>query len=153
MAEPLKFDAPIFRPTVEQFQDVLGYISSIRVQAEPVGLAKIIPPPEVWHPEFGLDLSESLTFKTRVQRIDELHRKLHTKQESDSWWEKYRVFWMENKGHKKIGNPPSIGRRPVDLFKLFKAVEKRGGHAGCCERQAWEEVSRIVKVTENSLPS
>lgn len=38
-------DAPVFRPTAEEFQDPLGYISSIQGSATAAGIAKIIPPP------------------------------------------------------------------------------------------------------------
>ena len=37
-------EAPVFRPTEQQFQDPLAYIADIRAQAEPYGLCRIVPP-------------------------------------------------------------------------------------------------------------
>lgn len=37
-------EAPVFRPTREEFADPLAYISSIRAAAEPWGICKIVPP-------------------------------------------------------------------------------------------------------------
>lgn len=147
VGEPqLKVEAPVFRPSPAEFADVLGYIASIRPLAEPFGLAKIIPPQQAWSPKLGLHLTESLTFKTRVQRIDELHKRLHSTQESEAWWVTYKEYCSRSRTHKKFVRPPTIGRRPVDLFKLYRAVERRGGYKGCCEKESWGEVARIVQV-------
>lgn len=37
-------DAPVFRPTVEEFGDPLKYITGIRHLVQKTGIAKIIPP-------------------------------------------------------------------------------------------------------------
>ena len=37
-------EAPVFRPTAEEFRDPLAYIASIRSAAEPFGIAKVVPP-------------------------------------------------------------------------------------------------------------
>ena len=43
-------EAPVFRPTLEEFQNPLQYINSIRDRAQRHGICKIIPPvtPENW---------------------------------------------------------------------------------------------------------
>jgi hypothetical protein len=36
--------APVFRPTLEEFRDPIAYIGSIRDRAQNFGICKIIPP-------------------------------------------------------------------------------------------------------------
>lgn len=38
-------EAPVFRPTAQEFADPLSYISGIQTSAAAAGIAKIIPPP------------------------------------------------------------------------------------------------------------
>ncbi|XP_061342610.1 putative lysine-specific demethylase JMJ16 [Gastrolobium bilobum] len=70
-------DAPVFRPTEEEFQDTLKYISSIRASAEPYGICRIVPPSS-WKPPCPLkekSVWEGSKFATRVQRIDKLQNR------------------------------------------------------------------------------
>eukprot|EP00898_Chlorokybus_atmophyticus_P004373 jgi/Chlat1/4937/Chrsp31S04852 len=60
--------APTFRPTEEEFRDLLQYIASIRPVAEKYGACLIEPPPS-WQPRFAFDMHSA--FETKVQ---ELHR-------------------------------------------------------------------------------
>lgn len=41
-------EAPVFRPTAQEFADPLSYISSIQATAAAAGIAKIVPPPGTW---------------------------------------------------------------------------------------------------------
>ena len=47
-------EAPVFRPTAEEFADPFRFIASIRPIAEKTGVCKIIPP-EGFNPPFALD--------------------------------------------------------------------------------------------------
>ncbi|KAI3455882.1 hypothetical protein Pfo_012545 [Paulownia fortunei] len=84
---PLIDEAPVFYPTVEEFQDTLGYIASIRSTAEAYGICKIVPPPS-WRPPCPLKekkVWEHAKFSTRIQQVDLLQnrepirKKLHRK--------------------------------------------------------------------------
>jgi [histone H3]-trimethyl-L-lysine4 demethylase len=60
-------DAPVFRPTPEQFKDPLAYIASIRAEAQAFGIAKIVPPAD-WRPPFVHDPAR-LKFLTKKQQL------------------------------------------------------------------------------------
>jgi histone demethylase JARID1 len=51
-----------------------------------------------------------------------------------------------SKFHKQHGNNlnrfPSVDKRPLDLFKLKKAVETRGGFDKVCKQKKWAEIGR-----------
>lgn len=69
--------APSFRPTLEEFQDPISYITKIMPEAMKYGLAHIIPPVG-WDPPFALEKGtngvsmESFKFATRKQLTSHL---------------------------------------------------------------------------------
>ncbi|KAL6564091.1 hypothetical protein OROHE_005331 [Orobanche hederae] len=84
-------DAPVFRPTEEEFKDTLKYIAKIRPRAENYGVCRIVPPPS-WRPPCLLEDNktwEASKFSTHVQKIDGLqdlylnrkHSRLHEQME------------------------------------------------------------------------
>ena len=62
-------EAPVFHPSAEEFADPLRYIASIRAEAEPCGLCRIVPPAG-WAVPFNQDPA-TFAFKTRVQTVNE----------------------------------------------------------------------------------
>lgn len=62
--------APVFRPTEEEWLDPIAYICKIRGEAEPFGCCKIIPPPQFVLP-FHLD-REGVKLRARPQAVDKL---------------------------------------------------------------------------------
>lgn len=47
-------EAPIFRPTQDEFLDPLAYIRSLRDEGSKSGIVKIVPP-DNWNPPFAID--------------------------------------------------------------------------------------------------
>ena len=47
-------EAPIFRPSEDEFRDPIEYIKSIAPQGRTYGIVKIIPP-DNWNPDFAID--------------------------------------------------------------------------------------------------
>lgn len=77
VCRPTIDEAPIFYPTIEEFQDTLGYISRIRPLAEPYGICRIVPPPS-WNPPCHLkdkSIWEHAKFSTRIQQVDLLQNR------------------------------------------------------------------------------
>ena len=62
-------EAPVFRPTVEEFRDPMAYMEAIRPVAAAAGICKIIPPAE-WRPAWGLEGREDkVRFATKRQDL------------------------------------------------------------------------------------
>ncbi|KAK9811760.1 hypothetical protein WJX72_009620 [[Myrmecia] bisecta] len=64
-------EAPVFRPTAENFEDFLGYIKRIKPEGEAAGIIKIIPPPG-WKPAFNIHTEDKFVTKRQlVHRLQE----------------------------------------------------------------------------------
>lgn len=142
MARPVVLpQAPVFRPTAEEFADPLKYIASIRAQAEPSGIAKIIPP-EGWAPPFAIN-KQAFRFTTKIQAIHELQDRLGLQARQEFHEDLQRCMSQEGKAFKK---PPVFASKEVDLYKMYKAVSKRGGYAVVTEDKRWKDIVRILQV-------
>ncbi|KAG8074505.1 hypothetical protein GUJ93_ZPchr0006g46167 [Zizania palustris] len=140
-------EAPVFRPTEEEFTDPLAYVARIRPIAEPYGICRIVPPPS-WSPPPALDIS-SLYFPTKRQPI---HRLLArpAPADPDTFLLDYRRFLMASSVHRRgrkkaLPKPPALSDgRLLDVCRLFHAVKRFGGYDGTCEGKRWGDVVRLV---------
>jgi len=137
--EPIP-DAAIFRPTIEEFADPLGYINQIRTIAESYGICKIIPP-RSWKPPFCIDM-DNFKFTPRVQRLNELEANTRIK---INFLEKLSNFW-ELQGNKF--RVPILERKPIDLYKLYKTVEAMGGIETVTKNKQWCQLLRNLDLKE-----
>ncbi|KAK4752394.1 hypothetical protein SAY87_021192 [Trapa incisa] len=74
---PVLNEAPVFYPTVEEFEDTLNYIAKIRSKAESYGICRIVPPAS-WKPPCLLKqklIWEGAKFSTRIMQIDLLQNR------------------------------------------------------------------------------
>ncbi|CAA7040550.1 unnamed protein product [Microthlaspi erraticum] len=74
---PVLSEAPVFKPSLEEFQDPYGYIEKIRQRAELFGICRIIPP-ENWSFPCRLkekSIWEGKKFPTRIQNIELLQNR------------------------------------------------------------------------------
>ncbi|KAH7134986.1 PLU-1-like protein-domain-containing protein, partial [Dendryphion nanum] len=128
-------EAPTYRPTAEEFKDPLQYIAKIREEAQRFGIAKIVPP-DSWNPAFAVD-TERFHFKTRRQELNSIEGGTRAN---------LNYLDQLSKFHKQHGNNltrfPSVDKRPLDLYKLKKAVETRGGFDRVCKQKKWAEIGR-----------
>ncbi|CAN6843476.1 unnamed protein product [Brassica oleracea] len=70
-------EAPVFYPSLEEFEDTVAYIEKIRPSAEPYGICRIVPPLH-WSPPFRLrekSIWENTKFHTRVQNVELLQNR------------------------------------------------------------------------------
>ncbi|ESQ52096.1 hypothetical protein EUTSA_v10016283mg [Eutrema salsugineum] len=74
---PVIDESPVFYPSLEEFQDTLGYIEKIRPLAESFGICRIIPP-SGWSAPCRLkekSLWQGTKFPTRIQNVDLLQNR------------------------------------------------------------------------------
>ncbi|KAJ6423173.1 hypothetical protein OIU84_024160 [Salix udensis] len=120
---PLIDDAPVFYPTVEEFEDTLGYISKIRAKAESYGICRIVPPPS-WSPPCCLkdkDIWEHAKFSTRIQYVELLQNREPMKKKSKSRKRKRRYSRMGTTRRRK---------RKLTNFSIEGNDETFGFHSG-----------------------
>ncbi|KAI9723005.1 MAG: hypothetical protein M1812_001454 [Candelaria pacifica] len=128
-------EAPTFRPTEEEFRDPMEYMRKIAPEGRKYGIAKIIPP-DGWNPDFAID-TERFHFRTRRQELNSVEGGTRS-----------NLNYLDQlaKFHKQHGTNlnrfPSVDKRPLDLYKLKKAVETRGGFDKVCKLKKWAEIGR-----------
>ncbi|KAJ6966846.1 hypothetical protein NC652_004415 [Populus alba x Populus x berolinensis] len=125
---PLIDDAPVFYPTVEEFEDTLGYISKIRAKAELYGICRIVPPPS-WSPPCRLkekDVWEHAKFSTRIQYVELLQNREPMRKKSKSRKRKRRYSRMGTTRRRKrrLTNSSSEGNVASETDETF------GFHSG-----------------------
>ncbi|KIV92116.1 hypothetical protein, variant [Exophiala mesophila] len=128
-------EAPTYRPTEAEFRDPMEYIRSISEKASKFGICKIIPP-EGWTPDFAID-TERFHFRTRRQEINLVEGGNRT---NLNYLDQLAKFHKQYGAH--LNRFPSVDKRPLDLYKLKKAVEVRGGFERVCKDKKWAEIGR-----------
>ncbi|GAM83932.1 hypothetical protein ANO11243_019220 [Dothideomycetidae sp. 11243] len=128
-------EAPIYRPTEEEFRDPMEYMHKIAPEGRKYGIIKIVPP-DSWNPTFAIDTTR---FHFRVRR-QELNSVEGGTRANLNYLDQLAKF------HRQHGTSltrfPSVDKRPLDLYKLKKAVESRGGFESVCRLKKWAEIGR-----------
>ncbi|UNI18527.1 hypothetical protein JDV02_004791 [Purpureocillium takamizusanense] len=128
-------DAPTYCPNEEEWRDPLEYIKKIAPEASEYGMCKIIPP-DSWNPDFAID-TEKFHFRTRKQELNSVEGSTRA-----------NLTYLDGlaKFHKQQGNHllrlPYVDKKPLDLYRLKKAVESRGGFDKVCKLKKWAEIGR-----------
>ncbi|KAK3685187.1 PLU-1-like protein-domain-containing protein [Podospora appendiculata] len=128
-------EAPTYRPTEEEWKDPFEYMKKIAPEAQQYGICKIIPP-DTWNPDFAID-TEKFHFSTRKQKLNSVDGscRAHT-----TYIDSLKMF------HKQQGSNltrmPFVDKKPLDLYRLKKAVEARGGFEKVCKHKKWAEIGR-----------
>ncbi|CAN8290571.1 unnamed protein product [Cochlearia groenlandica] len=123
---PIVDEAPIFSPTLEEFEDTLAYIEKIRPLAEPYGICRIIPP-STWKPPCRLKESgiwEHTKFPTRIQTVDLLQNREPMRKKPKSKKRKRRRNSRMGSSKRRSGSSPS------ETVSSPEAEEKFGFNSG-----------------------
>ncbi|XP_063614420.1 lysine-specific demethylase 5D-like [Penaeus indicus] len=134
-------EAPVFKPTWEEFQDALGYINKIRPIAEQSGICKIIPPPD-WQPPFAVDV-DNFKFTPRIQRLNELEA--HTRIKLN-FLDQIAKFWELQGSSLKI---PVVERKALDLYSLHRHVWMEGGNDCVTKERKWNKIATRMGFPSN----
>ncbi|KAK4142336.1 PLU-1-like protein-domain-containing protein [Dichotomopilus funicola] len=128
-------EAPSYRPTEEEWKEPFEYITKISAEARQYGICKIIPP-DSWNPDFAID-TERFHFRTRKQELNSVEGSTRA-----------NLTYLDAlaKFHKQQGTNmtrwPYVDKKPLDLYRLKKAVEARGGFEKVCKLKKWAEIGR-----------
>lgn len=128
-------EAPTYRPTEEEWKEPFEYVRKIASEARQYGLCKIIPP-DSWNPDFAID-TERFHFRTRKQELNSVEGSTRA-----------NLTYLDAlaKFHKQQGTNftrlPYVDKKPLDLYRLKKAVEARGGFEKVCKHKKWAEIGR-----------
>ena len=140
-------EAPVFRPTEQEFADPLHYIAGIRAQAEPYGLCRVVPP-EGWAPPFAID-KHALYFRTLVQQVQELQERADDPAARAAFKESFAVFQATSASPPK--KAPIVSNQDIDLCSLYRAVNCRGGYIIVTDAKAWRDIGRALGVSPTPL--
>ncbi|KAF7192604.1 Lid2 complex component lid2 [Pseudocercospora fuligena] len=128
-------NAPIYRPTDEEFRDPMEYMRKIAPEGSKYGIVKVVPP-DSWNPTFAIN-TERFHFRTRRQELNSVEGGNRV---NNDYLDQLAKFHKQN-GH-NLNRFPSVDKRPLDLYRLKKTVERKGGFDQVCKGKRWAEVGR-----------
>lgn len=154
-------EAPLFHPTLSEFQDFYTYLDQIRPQVESqFGICRIAPPKEWWslrHPVKSVlrRLSEkNFLFKTKIQRVHQLQ--LRNNGPNERFMSLLSRFWKDRRGFSSHHNleddlPLTITDSAIelDLPRFYFAVMARGGFNLVREQNRWNEIAQALRLNPN----
>ncbi|KAK1289188.1 putative lysine-specific demethylase JMJ14 [Acorus calamus] len=140
-------DAPVYHPTEEEFKNPLHFIQSIRHEAEPFGICRIVPP-KSWSPPFALN-RDTFTFPTKSQDIHRLQSRA-APCDPETFELDYASFLSEHLKRKGKRRPVVFEGKELNLCRLFNTVKRFGGYEKACKDKKWGDVFRFVRSAKPS---
>ena len=68
--------------------------------------------------------------------------------EAKAFWSSFNSFISSNSNFVLHRKKPVFNNQEVDLYRLYRTVEKRGGYAVISERKAWREVAGALQIED-----
>jgi hypothetical protein len=117
-------EAPVFKPTVEEFADPIAFIKKIQPLVEATGICRIVPPKPWDRNCFFKNVNpDEFSFMTKQQSV---HQMVNRAGPNVIFVKELVAFWRNIK-KSPLRQMPQVDGQPVDLYKLHLEVEKRGG--------------------------
>ncbi|XP_038216833.1 protein Jumonji isoform X3 [Zerene cesonia] len=134
---PEMLEAPVFRPTEDEFKDPMQYLESILPSAAKYGLCKVIPP-DTFDPPCILD--NDIRFGITYQYIARMYKR---------WGPAARELCniRANLITQKVqcNRPPLLEGLEVNLPKLFNVVQRLGGMKNVFTKKKWNKVAEEMR--------
>ncbi|KAG5842586.1 hypothetical protein ANANG_G00179200 [Anguilla anguilla] len=135
-------EVPAFRPGSREFQDPLAYLDSVRAQAEPYGLCRVVPPAD-WRPE--CKLKDEMRFVTQVQHVHKLGRRWGPNVQRLACIRKH----LQSQGI-AMEEPPLIGGCELDLARFFQLINDMGGMQQVTDLKKWSKLADLLRVPKSA---
>lgn len=131
-------EAPVYAPTIQEFQDPLEFIEKITPEAEKYGICRIIPPSS-FKPE--CKVNDDMRFTAHNQYV---HKMLYR-------WGPNRKHVAAIRKHLasqgiKMEHSPLIGGIEMDLSRLYHTVESFGGLKQVMEKKKWQKIADTLHI-------
>ncbi|XP_064610878.1 protein Jumonji-like [Liolophura sinensis] len=131
-------EVPTFYPSAKEFLDPHQYIASIRCQAEPYGMCRVVPPAS-WKPE--CKVNDELRFTSQLQYIHKMQNRWGPNVQQMECIRKHLASI-----NVELDQPPLIGGIEVDLPKLLQTMQVFGGAQNVGDKKTWIKVADAMKI-------
>ncbi|XP_026741861.1 microtubule-associated protein futsch [Trichoplusia ni] len=135
-------EAPVFRPTKEEFDDPLEYFEKILSIAFKYGICKVIPP-EGWKPK--CKINEEIRFDVSNQYISRLYCRWGPASRELSALK--LCLQLQNVN---VTRPPLVDGVEVNLPKLYHLVQRHGGLENVINKKRWGKVAEEMKLNKTA---
>ncbi|KAI8491929.1 Jumonji and AT-rich interaction domain containing 2 [Branchiostoma belcheri] len=135
---PKIIDAPVFYPTTQEFQDPISYIESIREQAQPYGICKVVPP-KTWRPE--CKLNDDMRFTTDIQYVHRFFNRWGPNVAKLACIRKHlqtQDIYLES--------APLVGGCELDLAQFSTVMAQFGGLQQVIDKNKWNKVADTLRI-------
>ncbi|XP_077982558.1 uncharacterized protein LOC144437489 [Glandiceps talaboti] len=140
------YNAPVFQPTAEEWQDPIAYIQQITPKAQPFGMCKVIPP-QGWRPE--CKLNDEMRFTTQIQYVHKMQKRWGPNVQQLQCIKKH----LAEQGV-ELTTSPQIGGCELDLVRFSHTMAQYGGLQNVPDKKRWNKVAdnlRIPKAAHDRL--
>ncbi|XP_026700307.1 AT-rich interactive domain-containing protein 1B isoform X3 [Athene cunicularia] len=157
--QPMNNSSGLMNPQAPPYSMAPNMVNSSTVNA-PMGLADMMTPGESKLPlplkadgkEEGPPQPESKSKKsssstTTGEKITKVYE-LGNEPERKMWVDRYLTF-MEERGT-PVASLPAVGKKPLDLFRLYVCVKEIGGLAQVNKNKKWRELATTLNVGTSS---
>ncbi|XP_049696375.2 protein Jumonji isoform X2 [Helicoverpa armigera] len=136
-------DAPIFRPTKEEFNDPIEYFEKIWPEAAKFGICKVVPP-EGWNPTCRI--TDDLRFDVSNQYIPRLLNRW-----GPAARELSAIKLCLYQQRIKLVRPAVLDGVEVNLPKLYHTIQKHGGLENVMNKKRWTKVSDEMRLPKHPI--